>query len=84
MKKHTWFILSMLIFLAACEKDKPEAIIQNPAEIRIEFSQLLEDYYDGAMALDPLTATSQKRRLFVRGKRLDLSPSPAGASQTPR
>ena len=46
MKNITSFILSMLIFLAACQKDNPETIIQNPAEIRIEFSQLLEDYYD--------------------------------------
>ena len=59
MKSITWFVLSMLIFLVACQKDKPETIIKNPAEIRTQFTKLLDDYYEGAMALDPLAATSK-------------------------
>ncbi|MGB5321068.1 DUF885 domain-containing protein [Lutimonas sp.] len=58
MKINIIFAISLLFILVACQKDKSEAIIQNPAEIRSEFSQLLDDYYDGSMALDPLTATS--------------------------
>ncbi len=41
MKINIWFAVSLLLVLLACEKDKPEANIQNPAEIRLEFSQLL-------------------------------------------
>lgn len=58
MKNNIWTALSLLLVLVACEKDKSEANIQNPAEIRLEFSQLLDDYYDGSMALDPLMATT--------------------------
>jgi uncharacterized protein (DUF885 family) len=58
MKINIIYAISLLFILVACQKDKSEAIIQNPTEIRSEFSQLLDDYYDGSMALDPLTATS--------------------------
>lgn len=58
MKVNIIYAISLLFVLVACQKDKSEAIIQNPAEIKSEFSQLLDDYYDGSMALDPLTATS--------------------------
>ncbi len=46
----------MIVFVA-CQKERPEAIIQDPSEIRSGFSTLLDDYYDGTMALDPLKAT---------------------------
>ena len=58
MKNIFWFVASLLFVFVACQEDKPETIIQNSEEIRLEFSQLLDDYYDQSMALDPLSATS--------------------------
>lgn len=58
MKINRWLALSLLVVLVACQKDRSEAEIQDPAEIRSGFSKLLDEYYDGTMALDPLTATS--------------------------
>jgi len=52
-----WIILGLMIVFVACQKERPEAIIQDPDEIRSGFSKLLDDYYDGTMALDPLKAT---------------------------
>ena len=57
MKINGWLTLSLMIVFVACQKERPEATIQDPAEIRSGFSKLLEDYYDGTMALDPLKAT---------------------------
>jgi len=58
MKNIFWFVASLFLVSTACQEDKPEVIEQNPEEIRLEFSQLLDDYYDQSMALDPLEATS--------------------------
>lgn len=58
MKINRWLALSLLVVLVACQKDRSEAEIQDPAEIRSGFSKLLDEYYDGTMALDPLIATS--------------------------
>jgi len=58
MKINGWLTLGLMIVFVACQKERPEAIIQDPSEIRSGFSKLLDDYYDGTMALDPLKATS--------------------------
>ena len=58
MKNIFWFVASLIFVFMACEEDKPDVIEQNPEEVRLEFSQLLDDYYDQSMALDPLEATA--------------------------
>ena len=58
MKNNFWFVASFLLVLMACEEEKSDLIIQDPEQIRLEFSQLLDDYYEQSMALDPLKATS--------------------------
>jgi len=64
MRKIIWSVLSLLFLLMACEENKTEMVLENPAEIRMQFSKLLEDYYDGTMALDPILATSKGDNRF--------------------
>lgn len=58
MKNKICYYLFVLFILSACQEEKSEEIVQDPTEIRIAFSKMLDDYYDGIMALDPLEATS--------------------------
>lgn len=59
MKNINWSVFSLLILLMACNDIKTENELQNPDEIQTQFKNLLEDYYDGTMALDPLLATTR-------------------------
>ena len=52
-------LIAISLICVACESEKPEIILLNPAEVRADFTQMLEAYYDGSMALDPLTATQK-------------------------
>jgi len=59
MRKFLFGLLTISLICMACESEKPEMILLNPAEVRADFTQMLEAYYDGSMALDPLRATQK-------------------------
>ena len=58
MRKLVFGLFVISLTYVACESDKPEEVKLDPLEVRADFSELLESYYDGTMALDPLNATS--------------------------
>ena len=64
MRKLLFGLFVISLFFIACEPDKPEQVLLNPLEVRAEFSELLEAYYDGTMALDPIMATSKGDHRF--------------------
>ncbi|MGI9533203.1 DUF885 domain-containing protein [Lutimonas sp.] len=51
-------VLVVCLICIGCETEKPKELLQDPMEVRMEFTQLMEEFYDGSMALDPLKATS--------------------------
>lgn len=58
MRKLLFGLFVISLNFTACESDKPEQVTLNPLEVRAEFSELLESYYDEGLALDPLNATA--------------------------
>lgn len=57
-------LLVLCLCIFGCEPDKSKEPALDPVEVRIGFAQLLEDFYDGSMALDPLKATSNGDHRF--------------------
>lgn len=64
MRKLLFGLFVISLTFTACETDKPEQVTLNPLEVRAEFSELLDAYYDGSMALDPLNATQSGDHRF--------------------
>ncbi|MDN3643829.1 DUF885 domain-containing protein [Lutimonas halocynthiae] len=64
MKKLLFVLFIISLNFVACEPDKPELVILNPLEVRAEFSEFLDSYYDGSLALDPLSATAKGDHRF--------------------
>ena len=64
MRKLIFGLFIVSLICVACESEKPEQVVLDPSEVRVEFSELLEDYYNGTMALDPLNATSKGDHRF--------------------
>lgn len=58
MRDFLFGLLMVCLFCIGCETEKPKQLPADPMVIQHEFAQLLEDFYDGTMALDPLKATS--------------------------
>lgn len=58
MKHLIFSLLCMMVLVTACTSEKSEESLQNPAEVRRQFGKMLDAYYEGKIALDPLHATS--------------------------
>ena len=64
MRKLLFGLFIAALCCVACESEKPEQVVLDPLEVRAEFSELLEDFYNGTMELDPLSATSKGDHRF--------------------
>lgn len=57
-------LVCFLMLLASCEQKETEKSINNPEQIKQQFSKMLDNYYAGTLALDPLAATSYGEEQF--------------------
>ncbi len=64
MRKLLFSVFILFLVFVGCEPEKQETVLLNPMEVRAEFSAMLDAYYDGTLALDPLTATSKGDHRF--------------------
>lgn len=52
------------MLLVSCEQQKAEVSVSNPDQVKQQFAKMLEDYYEGTLALDPLAATTYGEEQF--------------------
>ena len=64
MRNRLFGLLVICLCIFGCEPEKSNELAVDPLEVGIGFAQLLEDFYDGSMALDPLKATSNGDHRF--------------------
>jgi len=57
MKKISSFLFCLMLFLVSCDQDKTEENTSLSVEVKQDFSEMLDNFYQGLLVLDPLKAT---------------------------